>query len=331
MMKKIIFILFPLYPFLRIALFIRSLLIKYYPAKRIASQKIIGIGNLTLGGTGKTPVEEKYCSQFDQQVNIITRGYKRKLSYDIQGYGWEILQNYKAKEIGDEAFWFAQKCPQSFFVITNNKENAILNKSLPFPTTIIDDAFHKFKIKQDVRICVIDATQPFGNFFLFPFGTMRHPISDLKFADRIIITKTNCMNKDKIKQLKFYLKRKNHQAEIFFSVYELENLININGETVKKEMIENKNIFAFCGIGNPNPFFNEIKKIDPKILIPKIYSDHHQYQEKDLKLIQNNCKDYDLLITTEKDLTKLYSLSHINNLYATKMKIKIFKEERELI
>ncbi len=310
---------FPFFILYKLITKIRFFYIKKYRPIEIKNQYIIGIGNISLGGTGKTPSEIFLLSLLKGKANIVLRGYKRKTNIDILGFGKNLVNKYSVEDIGDEPYMIMKNFPDTYFIITNQKEKALLKyNDLPYFFTIIDDAFHKFKIKQNLKICVIDAINPFDNFYTIPWGRLRHDVRELELADIFWISRANYVSNQKLHEIRDYLLKFN--KKIIVTNFEIDCLVNNNSERLDFLNLKNKRIFAFSGIGNFESFKINFKLIlkFKKIKFLK-FRDHYNYSYKDFHMLSKISKKFDIIITTEKDFYKIIKYGQIEKLFYFKM------------
>ena len=227
---------------------------------------IICVGNIYIGGTGKTPLASEI-------FKIL------KASGKNPGF---IKKNYKY--LFDE-IKMLQKIGQTYS--DKNRKNAI--SSLIFPkhdVAILDDGFQDFSIKKDLSILCFNSKQLIGNGFIIPSGPLRESFTSVKRADCIIINgNKNIEFENKIKEI-------NKSVKIFYSNYKIKNL----------DKIKNKKVIAFAGIGNPANFFDLLRENNINLKKTFSFPDHHNYSDQDYsRLIENNT----LVITTEKDYLRI--------------------------
>lgn len=278
--------------------------------------KIISIGNLTVGGTGKTPFCEELAKRlikYGKDVLIVAKGYKRKKinDIDIVSDGNNIFLS--SKNAGDEAFLMARNVTKGKLIVGSDKIKAIkfgIEKFKP-DIVILDDGFQKrYDIPNADQILLIDATNPFGYKRIFPAGMLREGLSSLKEADVIVITNVNLIDDpQKIEEIKKIILLKNKNAKIFESEYYAKYFYNITNkeERYNPDSIRGKRIIAFSSIGNPLAFEKMLKKMGARVAVSLRFKDHHFYNEKEIsaifKLSENISTQY--IITTEKDEVKI--------------------------
>jgi len=283
----------------------------------------VSIGNITVGGTGKTPLVAlvaEVLAKKGEKVCILTRGYgrdnpkKRVLASD----GEKILTD--VGQAGDEPFELARKLTGEAVVVADaNRVSAGSWALEKFGITafILDDAFQHRKVRRDLDVVCIDATNPFGNGKTLPSGILREPLENLKRADAIVITRAN-LTKD-ISNLKSQISKYNRTCPIFVAknkIYALVKLEDFSAQTQKspsltdyRQMTADKSL-AFCALGNPNNFFEQLRQEKFELVSTQRFPDHHSYTQKDIeKLVaQAEQSGAKILLTTAKDAVKLKDL-----------------------
>ena len=282
---------------------------------------VISVGNLTTGGTGKTPVTAEIANYFTskgKKVCIVSRGYKGKLDNkkpNLISDGETIF--YDAKMAGDEPYWLSQNCKNTAVITCSQRKAGIefAKKRLGSEIFILDDGFQHRKVKRDLNILVIDGDKKFGNELILPAGPLREPITEIYRADKIIIVNKN----PNAKGLKGYKKvlEKALQKPVFICNMKLSVPYDIK----TSELFNYEKAFAFCAIGQPEQFFN---LLTVNTVGQIAYEDHHCYNEKDLEYLKNcaNSVGAKSLITTEKDAVKIKSLKNADSIKVYTAKLK---------
>ncbi|BAT71801.1 tetraacyldisaccharide 4'-kinase [Thermosulfidibacter takaii ABI70S6] len=281
-------LLYPLSCFYRLAVNTRNIL---YDQKFLQVQKLpvptISVGNITLGGTGKTPLVIglcKYLKELDYNPCVLSRGYGRKRKEEILVCdGKRILAS--ASESGDEPFLIATKTKAIVAVGSDRYKAFKLAENLSPDVVILDDGFQHRKIERDLDLCLIDGTRCFGNGHLLPAGPLREPIKSLHRCDAIIITKQ--------KNLSCFEKTVGilSQKPVFFFTPTTELTSICDREHPSKPTF-------ITAIANPEAALEELKKKDINPYKVITFADHHWFTEKEFDYVG------DEIITTEKDLVK---------------------------
>ncbi|MEW6101646.1 MAG: tetraacyldisaccharide 4'-kinase, partial [Candidatus Omnitrophota bacterium] len=269
------------------------------------------VGNITLGGTGKTVLVE-YIAQVvksrGRKVAVVSRGYKRIVSghrLPVTGY----------KDMGDEPYMLSKKLQGIPIIVDPNRPRAIEKAMRQYAadSVILDDGFQQWKILKDLEIVTIDATDPFGNRNMLPRGILREPLSSLRRADIFVLTKVNLVSDTKA--LEATLSGINSGARIFHASYVALTFhsIGLDEITQRAEDLRGKTVTLFSGIANPDSFERLISGAGIKIGLSFKFPDHHCYSNPDLsRVIEASKKEgIDTIITTEKDSVRLDSLSPI--------------------
>ncbi len=298
--------------------------------------KVISIGNITLGGTGKTPAVialAREASKRGLNPCVLTRGYKGKSKdtcFISKGDG--PLLN--AEQAGDEAFLMAETLRGVPIVKGSDRfragimaleydQLAIIN--LPQSRLfLLDDGFQHWRLHRDIDVLLIDATNPFGNGRLFPEGTMREPFSALERADIILITKSDVATDGAVLDITDEI-RKYSNAPVFRAFHKTVAVISNSGETEGTETLDTKKVYAFSGIANPAYFQASLRSIGAEIIGSRKFRDHHLYTQKEIDEIRKDAGDH-MIITTEKDLVKLRDLNIPENISALKIEFSVDKD-----
>jgi tetraacyldisaccharide 4'-kinase len=277
--------------------------------------KVISLGNITLGGTGKTPLAS-YLAEFIKEkglrVAILSRGYKGKFSglYGVVTDGEETFMD--ARQAGDEPYLLSMKLKGIPIII--GKERRISGRfaieRFRSQVIILDDGFQHLPVKRDVNLLLLDARDPFGNGYLFPRGVLREPLGQMKRADAVILTKTDQC--DNITKLKENLARWTEDRPIFAMKYAAVGVRVLKERDVLPiAVLRNKKIWAFTGIGNPESFRKTIANLESQVLGFVSFPDHYWFKPEDIQKLmeEGEEKGAEALVTTEKDAVRLEGLA----------------------
>ena len=263
---------------------------------------IIAVGNLSVGGTGKTPQIEYLIRLLSDnyKVAVLSRGYKRT----TKGF---ILadENATASSIGDEPFQFYSKFPTIQVAVDANRKNGIenlLQLSNKPDVILLDDAFQHRKVKAGFYILLTAYDDLFCDDYILPFGNLREPSSGKKRADMIIVTK--CPNDlSEIAQLKIREKLKVKQ-QVFFTTIKYDDYVFGNESQLLVSEIQSESKVLVAGIAKPKLFFDFLKSEKDDTLV---FPDHHDFSKQDCELILAKANGRKI-ITTEKDFVRLNGL-----------------------
>lgn len=304
----------PLAFFLKILLFLLSLV--YLSAVKILSAwqlsrsvrldcKVISVGNITLGGTGKTTLVEYIAATLKKEgrkIAILTRGYGKQSSA-------HIACRTAYETMGDEPFMLASNLGNIPVIVDSNRIRGArcAIKDYKVDTVILDDGFQQWKIKKDLEITAIDAGFGFGNCKVLPRGLLREPLSALKRTDIFLFTKVN-LNPE-IEKTRDLLKKINANAKIFTSIHQPIGfyLLGERKQIFELSSLQGKNAVIFSGIGDPLSFENLLLNLGVRIVTKFSFDDHYHYRQEDLEKIFRAAKEKqaDTLVTTEKDAARI--------------------------
>ena len=294
-------------------------------------QRVIAVGNITLGGTGKTPTVMQIASVLQRHRKhpvIISRGYGRADESEILivSDGHRVLADARAG--GDEPSLMASRLAGVPVVVGSNRFNAglLAQKKFDNDTVILDDAFQHRRLHRDLDIVLIDAADPFGSGRLFPAGILREPLSGLARAHAILIT-----NIDRAKDPESLKKRirRTTKARIFTSRQVPSGLVNItNGEIRELIALQHANVLAFAGIARPASFVSMLRSLRAIVKAECVYPDHYQYKKSDLARIFEEAanRNVNLIITTEKDAVRLQNLNP-EGIWALRIELNVIEKE----
>ena len=265
---------------------------------KVAKAVVISIGNITAGGTGKTPLVTWLCDLIAKKnikCAILTRGYKTK-----QG------------ELSDEPAQLAKNCP-GFEVVVNPDRTAGAAKAIKdynAKILIMDDGFQHRRLSRDLDIVTIDATNPFGFGKTLPAGLLREPLKGLKRADAAVITRTDQVSPEKLISIEAKLRYIKLSLILARATHTPESIIGPDGQSQPVDQFRDKKVFAFCGIGNPEAFFTTLEKLNITQTGREIFNDHHSYTDDDIAEIRQKAAicGAELILTTEKDFGKIVGL-----------------------
>jgi len=270
-----------------------------------ADCKVISVGNITLGGTGKTPLVEYiagYLKQQGHKVAIVTRGYKRKTTQ-------HTIRNTQYENMGDEPYMLMKNLKNVPVIVDADRKRGIKKAVCDYnaDTVVLDDGFQQWKIKKDLEVVAIDAVNPFGNRQMIPRGPLRQPLSSLKKADVFILTKTNI--KPDVSGIENFLRHVNPRAEIIKSIHKPEGFYKFGQEMdfLNMETFRGLNVALVSGIAQPESFENLVGSLGLRIGARFRFSDHHDYSKADWEKIVNDSKNKNInaIITTQKDAVRL--------------------------
>lgn len=286
---------------------------------------VIAVGNLSVGGTGKTPQIEYLIRLFSEKYKIATlsRGYKRK----SEGF---ILadSSVNAEIIGDEPFQYYKKFPQIRVAVDANRTNGIqklLDQINPPEIILLDDAYQHRKVKADFYVLLTAYNDLYCDDFMLPTGNLRESRSGAKRAKIVIVTKCPpTLSRDEKNKIQSKLNL-NADQQLFFTEINYGAEVISEVKTLNVKEVQNTNKILFAGIAKPEPFFNYLKKEGDETLS---FPDHHHFSESeisDIKLKANG----KLIITTEKDYVRIKAQFPADQLFYLPIKSSFLEESQK--
>ncbi len=281
-----------------------------------AGAPVISVGNITTGGTGKTPLVEwiaRALAQQQERICILTRGYGRQHSANrvMVSNGSEIFSD--AREAGDEPLLLAEKLKGIAAVICDADRVAAARwaiEKLNPELFILDDGFQHLRLARDLNMVVIDAANPWGNRRLLPAGNLRESPAQLARADCIVITRAD--DSTQTEALKSEIDQLSKGRPVFLSRMKTDGLRNLTrgGEEIPANL-KSGPVAAFCGIGNPQSFFAQLQREGYQLCHTRAFPDHHYYAQEEINALvtQATARGGRALLTTAKDAVKLRSIS----------------------
>jgi tetraacyldisaccharide 4'-kinase len=271
---------------------------------------VISIGNLTMGGTGKTPTTiaiGKRLLDSGHRVAVLSRGYKGE-------HGGEPLLvsdgqciQATANEAGDEALVIARNLPRALVAVARKRvqAGAWLEKHFGVDVHLLDDGFQHLQLHRDLNLLVVDATNPFGGG-LPPRGRLREPLGAIRRADAIILSRTKVGHD--YDELIETIRRYKPGIPCLLAHQRLVSLLKLGEkEELPLEALNGLNVVAFAGIGNPSQFLTTLEQSGIRVVHSFSFPDHHYYKTLDYHRMVHECekRNVNVLITTEKDAEKI--------------------------
>ncbi len=316
-------LLFPLSCVYRICLKVRDFM---YIAGMIKVREVpvpvVSVGNITLGGTGKTPVVEKISKRLAQSgfsPAIATRGYKRNRK------GTFIVDEKKdsAGDVGEEALMLSKNTKLPVVVGADRAEAIKTGMEIfKIDVALLDDGFQLRNLKKDMEIVLLNGGSEKPNTGLFPLGSYREELSRLKDADMILISKGDIDGK-----LKAFTKG----IPVFRFEYKPVYLCNLKRSlTGHYNFLQDKKVLAFSGLGDNKSFFDFLRKLGANVKYEISFPDHHYYGKDDIKSLLRY-EDVEIIVTTEKDALKINPEEAPDNLYYLTIEAEIENEEKMML
>ncbi|HKG61367.1 MAG TPA: tetraacyldisaccharide 4'-kinase [Pyrinomonadaceae bacterium] len=288
---------------------------------------VISIGNITTGGTGKTPLVEYVARTIASQgkkVCILTRGYGRKDPHlqVIVSDAYGVLAS--PSEAGDEPYLLATKLTGQAAVISSADRIAAGQEAIKdFGTEVfvLDDGFQHLRLARDLNILCVDATNPWGGGRLLPYGRLRESLEGLTRADCVVLTR--CDQVESVDGLREEVLQLTGGRPIFESRMRPLRVVSLkNGpETIALP----GRVGAFCAVGNPSSFFESLTRLGYELGLERAFADHHAYSQSDVDALHQFARQTgaNALITTAKDAVKLKGMAFSLRCYVLEIEIAI--------
>jgi tetraacyldisaccharide 4'-kinase len=279
---------------------------------RRLSRPVVSVGNLAVGGTGKTPLVRYVAERLQLKgwkPGILTRGYARKRGPEILLLEPKAERRADPREVGDEPALLARTLPDVPIAIGADRYRAgrLSEEQFELDVHILDDGFQHLALARDLDIVALDVTQELSDRALLPAGRLREPLSALARAQVVILTRVELGDPRPLEERVRVL---NPRTEIFHARTLFSRLVEARGGTAYSwQGSEGKRVAAFCGIGNPGGFFTDLRQWDFRVKTEISFPDHHVYVPADLRRLHERAREAGAaaLLTTEKDVMNLPS------------------------
>ncbi len=308
-----------------------------FKTKRLGC-KVISVGNITVGGTGKTPLVimlANFLRERGYRPAVLSRGYggENRNHINLVSDGSYLLAGHG--ESGDEPVLIAKSARQ-VPVITGPKRyltGKYAMDHLGADTLIMDDAFQHRSLFRDIDIVLLDGKRPFGNGFLLPGGHLRESRKALKRADAVVLTETEQKEGIKPADIKYLPGKRLPAVPIFRGYHRPKDLVKGGSDEIYPlEYLKGKKVCAFAGIARPESFKKTIKSLGGEVVAFITFPDHHRYTTGELREIEKtslNCQS-EVTITTEKDGIKLIGFpDFFHNIFLLGIEMEIINNQRE--
>jgi len=285
---------------------------------------VIAVGNLSVGGTGKTPQIEYLIRLLSDTYKVATlsRGYKRKSE------GFVLAdESSNAEILGDEPFQFYQKFPNVLVAVDANRTNGIqqlLSQKEKPEIVLLDDAYQHRKVKAGFYILLTSYGDLYADDFMLPTGNLRESRSGAKRANVVVVTKCpKILTEEEQSKIRLKLKIKPSQ-KVFFTFIDYDTVVYSKNEKIAVNQIKAESKLLLAGIAKPQPFFDYLKNENDECLT---FPDHHHFSDADLESIRNKANGRKI-ITTEKDYVRLKDSELADQLYYLPIKSSFINHQQ---
>ncbi len=295
----------------------------------------ICVGNISVGGTGKTPHIEYIARLLKDEfrVAVLSRGYGRKSKGYIKASRCSTMQ-----QIGDEPFQIKNKFKEIDVAVCEKRVNGIerlLKEDNKLQVILLDDAFQHRHVKAGLNILLIDSNRPVWNDCVMPFGRLRERISGIRRADIVIMTKCRNMTEAQMTACREFIGRYRN-IPVYFSSIRYGSLYQLHDNARSAEITTGSNVLLVTGIAKPQPLKSEIESRGANVTLMQ-YGDHHNFSNSEFEEIAKQFKEcgHDMIITTEKDASRLLDRDDLpqairDNTYVMPIEMEILNGEGKL-
>ena len=298
--------------------------------RRMLGCLVVSIGNLTVGGTGKTPVVEvfaKTLAERGRRVAVLSRGYRSK-NRPAWGKLWDLLfrKNHEippkivsdgerlllnSRSAGDEPFMLASNLKDVMVLVDKDRVKAGKHaiRHMQADTLVLDDGFQYLKLKPHANILLVDSTLPFANHHLLPRGLLREPIRNLRRADYVFLTKSDSASR--LRHLKRFIRAHNSRAEIIACTHQAKHLEDVyTEERFALDELRGRPVAAISAIAVPESFEKFLGTLGANVVYAERFMDHHSYRQQEIIDFLNAAaaSGAEMIVTTEKDAVRFPKL-----------------------
>jgi tetraacyldisaccharide 4'-kinase len=277
------------------------------------------VGNLSTGGTGKSPMVEYLIAllQKDYKVGVLSRGYKRT----TRGYR-EVVSGNTVKEVGDEPLQFKQNFPNARVAVCEDRREGIEKLKVKVDLILLDDALQHRRVKPSTSLLLTPFNDLYSTDYVLPTGNLREFRKGAKRADIIVVTKCpEGMAYAKLQDIELKLSLLEHQ-KLYFSTIGYDELVYGPSKTLSIDYLQHKPFALVTGIANPNPLIHFLNQKEFKFEHIK-FADHHDFSDAEIKKLKKN----EIILTTEKDYMRLQPKLGEFAIYYLPIKTLILKEQ----
>ncbi|MBI1951410.1 MAG: tetraacyldisaccharide 4'-kinase [Acidobacteria bacterium] len=284
-----------------------------YDSGRLGVQRlpclVISIGNLTVGGTGKSPLASCIAALLRDsgyRVGVVSRGYRRRAARDplLVSDGRALLAD--AQSAGDEPYLIARDNPAVPVAVGADRVGAarLLIGAVSPEVIVLDDAFQHRRLARDLDLLLVDGRDPWGNGRMLPRGPLREPLASIARADACILTRSDGRSP---LSLASALERFNPDAALFHCRMEPRAFVRPEGESIGPAALKGFSAYAFSGIARPERFEDDLRSLGVRLAGARRFADHHPFRRRDLEQVAGEARRLgaDVLVTTEKDLVRI--------------------------
>lgn len=308
-------------------------------ARRSLACRVISVGNLTVGGTGKTPVVIALANLLKgrgRRVGVISRGYGRQSKARVFEVSDGIAIHDDVRDTGDEPNLIARRCPGVPVAVGADRSRVgrYLVERFGLDTVVLDDGFQHLALERDLNILILDATDPLGNGYLLPRGRLREPVSALDRASVVLVTRAR--QAGSLEELKTAVTAMVPAVPILISDFTPSAVVSVRGSAaLEPAILKGERVLAVSGIGTPDSFRRLLEGAGATVVDHCVFRDHHAYSAEDVRRIMQTGDRLGAgrIVTTEKDAVKLgefeEDLKYGRSIWAVRIELEWIEGQKE--
>ncbi|MCG8338038.1 MAG: tetraacyldisaccharide 4'-kinase [Proteobacteria bacterium] len=297
---------------------------------------VVSVGNITVGGTGKTPITDWLLSFYERQdikTAVLTRGYKAKKETPLQILNAGVAEKGNCQTYGDEPWMLFRRHPETTIYVGSNRVNSAQLAEKEADLLLLDDGMQHLRLDRQLNLVLIDCQAGIGNGHLIPLGPLREPLHSLSRSDAIIYTRTEAATSSTVqKKLAAYLDPELPTFNARFLPHQL--ISSLDGTEKTLEELKGKQAVLFSGIGNPEAFTKTMEQIGCSVADHLALTDHVSYTSAVMEKLKQRLWNYstDLVICTEKDWVKLEPVKEqLPEFWYLKLKVEMDEKFKEFL
>lgn len=296
--------------------------------------RVVSVGNLTFGGTGKTPAVIEICRMLSEQgrkTAVLSRGHGgRGGGTIVVSDGIAVLAG--ADEAGDEPVAIARALPGTPVLVDRDRRRSgrICCERFAPDIIVLDDGLQYWQLHRDLDVVVMDAARPFGSGLVMPAGDLREPVSGLRRAGIVLLNDSDSAESDWLEELRKKLSALSNGAPVLACRRVPVSVRPVDGAcSYPADWLRGRRVAAFCGIGKPSSFVEALESVGAVVLECTVFPDHWRYSADDLERIASRVADLgaELAVTTSKDAAKLEAAA-VKDLYVLEIRLEIDDRQR---
>ena len=308
--------------------------------RRFKNIVVVSVGNLTAGGSGKTPfiiLLSKLLSKQKIKHSIVSRGYKKTFSGNAHMFPEKNLTNYSPSSFGDEPFMLF-KLLKTVPVFVGNKLRSLLKLQSVFPGSValIDDGYQTYELFKDINVLLLDCSLDISLYKTLPQGLLREPIKELERADILVLTKTNLTTSKNLSLLKkHFYSFINKKTQLVLSSEYCSSLLYVGKGGFERVDLNSFRfndigVVSVCGIANPKSFKKTLGALNVSVLKSFVFSNHYKYSSKNIKGVKGFCLTNKIktIVTTSKDFYKIKPLFSDFEFYLVNVEHRVFDYDK---